>query len=121
MLKALTLGSLSDLDLGRPQVAFEAELANAVRDCIDRPGDRAARKVTMTMHLTPIVDDDGDCDEVDVTFVFKTSVPNKQTKPYQMAINKQGRLFFSENHPEDLDQSTIDDIGPDGRVVRKPR
>jgi hypothetical protein len=37
--------SLADLDDGRVSIAFAQELRRAVIDCMDRPGDKNARKV----------------------------------------------------------------------------
>lgn len=118
-LMQLKLETLKDLDFGRPAVAYEQGIADAVRDCIDRPGDKRPRKVSMEFVIIPMVEQEGDCNEVMGEFKIKTVLPHRQTKPYSFGLNKQGRLFFSENAPDNVDQTTFDDIDPDtGRVDR---
>jgi hypothetical protein len=115
----LRLETLKDLDFGRPAVAFEQGLADAVRDCIDRAHDNRARKVTLEMVLIPVIEDDGDCNQVEGEFKIKTVLPHRQTKPYSFGLNRQGRLFFSENAPDNVNQTTFEDVNPDtGRVER---
>jgi hypothetical protein len=63
-LMQLKLDTLKDLDFGRPAVAFEQGLSDAVRDCNDRPGDKRPRHVTLDFVITPVVGQEGLCDEV---------------------------------------------------------
>ena len=117
---ALKLETLKDLDFGRPAVAYEQSIADAVRDCIDRPGDKRPRKVTMEFVITPQGGDDGDCDAVEGEFKIRTVLPHRQTRPYSFGLNKRGSLFFSENCPENVNQTTFDDINPTTGSVERP-
>lgn len=119
-LLTLKLETLKDLDFGRPAVAFEQGLADAVRDCVDRPGDKRPRRVTLDLIIAPVPDDTGVCDSVTGEFKIKTTLPHRQTKPYSFGLNRQGKLFFSEYAPENVDQATIDDIDPDTGRVNRP-
>jgi hypothetical protein len=118
----LKLETLKDLDFGRPAVAFDSGLADAVRDCIDRPGDKRPRKVTLEFVIGPQRDETGVCDGVTGEFKIKTTLPHRQTKPYSFGLNRQGKLFFSEEAPENVDQTTFDELDPvTNRVVREVR
>lgn len=118
----LKLETLKDLDFGRPAVAFELATQDAVRDCNDRPGDKRPRKVTMEFVIIHCIGDEGQCDGVTGEFKIKTTIPHRQTKPYSFGINRKGQLFFSEESPNNVDQSTFDDVDPvSGRVVRDVR
>lgn len=116
-LMQLSLSSLKDLDFGRPAVAFEQGLADAVRDCVDRPGDKRPRKVAMEFVISPIVEEEGQCDQVTGEFKIKTLLPHRQTKPYSFGLNKQGRLFFSEDSPQNVNQTTFADLDPETGLV----
>ena len=51
-------------------------------------------------------------------FKVTTSVPDRQTKTYSFGLNRQGRLFFSEASPDNVEQTTFDDRNANGRVER---
>ncbi len=114
----LRLETLKDLDFGRPAVAFEQAMAVAVSDCCDRPGDKRPRKVALEFIITPIIEQEGHCDQVEGEFKIKTVLPHRQTKPYSFGLNKQGRLFFSEHSPQNVSQTTFDDLDEAGEVDR---
>ena len=115
----LTLETLKDLDMGRVSVAFQLELQRIVLDCIDRPGDKNPRKVTIEMKVTPIVDDTGSCEGASGEFSVKSSVPQRKSKPYHFRANKKGALVFSEESPDNADQTTFGDMDSEGRVRRR--
>jgi hypothetical protein len=108
----LKLETLKDLDFGRPKVAFEQGLADAVRDCLDRCGDKRPRTVSLEFTITPVRDENGTCDGVTGEFKIKTKLPHRQTKTYSFGVKKTGQLFFSEDSPENVDQTTFADIDP---------
>lgn len=106
----LDLASLNDLDDGRVAVAFMHELKRAVSDCIDRPGDKNARTVSLELKITPVVDaDSGQCEEAHGEFQIKSKVPQRKSKTYSFGIRKGGMLAFNSNSPEQVDQRTIFD------------
>jgi hypothetical protein len=114
----LTLESLKDLDDGRVSAAFVHELKRAVQDCMDRPGDKHARSVSLEFKVTPIVADDGSCEGADGEFDIKSKVPTRKSKTYSFKTNKQGHLSFSSNSPDNVDQTTFEDLDGNGRVRR---
>ena len=92
----LSLGSISELDGGRVDVAFQQALARMVRDCDDRPGESKPRTVALNACITPICDEDGVCRDVDVRFHVKDKAPDRKSKTYAMKLHKGGQLSFSE-------------------------
>lgn len=105
----LSLDTLKDFDAGKGAVAFEKCLARVVLDCLDRPGDKTARKVTMTVEVVPIMQQDGDVIDADVRFVVKSSVPAWTTAGRPLAVDRQGRLIFNDMAPDNPHQTTIDE------------
>lgn len=115
----LNLANLNELDDGRVAVAFMHELRRVVQDCLDRPGDVSARKVSLEFCLKPVIAEDGQCESADGDFKIKSSVPVRKSKSYSFNVNKKGHLIYSSNSPEDVDQTTFDDVDPStGRVKR---
>ncbi len=114
----LSLSSMQELDDGRVAAAFIAELKRVVLDCIDRPGDKSARKVALQFNLTPVIADDGTCEAASGEFKIKSTVPERKSKTYSFNVNKKGHLIYSSNSPEDVDQTTFDDLDENGRIKR---
>ena len=99
----LTLETLPRLDDGLPAVQFNRLMEAAVKDCMDRPGDDKARKVTMQVSMKP----DGTnnvCDRVVIEIEFKATVPQYCTRQYHAATHTSGKLLFSPSSPDDPDQ-----------------
>ena len=120
----LSLETLKDLDGGRPALAFQHAVESAVLDCKDRPMDDRVRKITLEFNLKP-VPEESDVPgvyclaNVEGDFKIKTAWPNRQTKTYSFGLNRQGKLFFSEASPDNVDQTTFEDVNQEtGRVER---
>lgn len=121
MLVQLSLKSLNDLDNGRVSLAFMQELKRCVDDCMDRPGDKSARTITLELKLEPVIGEGGECEGADGEFSIKSKVPQRRSKTYSFRTNKSGHLAYSSESPENVNQTTIHDIDPDtGRVNRQP-
>jgi hypothetical protein len=120
----LTLETLKDLDGGRPALAFQHAVEDAVHDCKDRPMDERPRKISMEFILNPIAEESDvggvfTCTGVTGQFKVKTTLPQRQTKAYSFGLNRQGKLFFSEFSPTNVNQATFDDVDPaTGKVAR---
>jgi hypothetical protein len=56
VMQQFKLENLVDLDGGKACVAFEQHVRRAALDCMDQPGDNAARKVTLEITLKPIME-----------------------------------------------------------------
>ena len=105
----LSLDTLKDFDLGKPAVAFEQAMAEAVRNCLDRPGEKKARNVELTVNIKPVLQQDGDVVDVEVDFTIKTKLPPWQTATRPVKPTKRGQLFFNDLASDDPDQHTIDE------------
>ena len=114
----LTLSSLQELDDGRVAMAFVHELKRVVLDCMDRPGDQSARSVVLAFSLKPVIADDGSCEAADGEFKIKSTVPERKSKTYSFNVNKKGHLIYSQSSPENVNQTTFDDVDENGKVQR---
>ncbi|MCP4571457.1 MAG: hypothetical protein GY838_03825 [bacterium] len=87
-LRELTLGSLKDLDGGKPELLFAKQLAAVIFDCENRPNLNKAREINVKLKLTPVYDEElRVCDDVKVQFVFPgAKIPEKKSGEYTMAI-----------------------------------
>lgn len=110
-----TLTSLASMDQGRIALAFEAALSRCNEDCKDRPGVKAARKVTITATLQPNMEGD-DLDSVNVTFHISDNVPKRASKAYNMAAGRDG-LVFNDVAPDNAKQGTLDSVLLPGEKV----
>lgn len=114
----MNLTNLEQLDDGRVAAAFIREIKRVADDMMDRPGDANKRTVALEFTLTPVVDDAGSCDGARGEFQIKSKVPNRKSKTYGFDVRKNGVLAFSVESPTDPDQTTLDDMGSDGKVRR---
>lgn len=104
----LTLEQLARLDNGKVAAVFARELRHVVSDCIDRPTDDKARKITMTVSVTP-QECDGVCETVEAEVTIKSSVPDRRTRPYQLAVDAKGDAIVNDASPDDVLQGTLDE------------
>jgi hypothetical protein len=107
----LTLGNLKDLDLGRIEAQFQADLQHVVQDCKDRPLDGRARTVAVMFKIVPDVSaSDGtnaECDAVKIGAEISSSVPRRRTKVYTMSCKHDGSLAFYPDLPDEPEGSTL--------------
>ncbi len=109
-LQRFSLNNLPDLDGGRALETFQNSLRVAVKDCMDRPGDKRVRKVVLQMTLTPVARIDGtsiDCDGADANFQVKTMLPHYETQPVNFGVQQSGDLIFNPDSPRDHKQTTL--------------
>lgn len=105
----LTLKTLPELDYGKVDVALQRLLRMAVQDCLDRAGDAAVRKVTVSFCLTPLADQSGDCDRVELECHLSNKLPAFRTRPFECAARKNGSLVFDNDSADDIRQMTLGD------------
>ena len=106
----LTLKTLDELDDGTIGELFERAMAAAVKDCISRPTDGKARKVSVVISVIPCPDTTGKATPGDVVTVFAEvfgTVPKKRTKDFTMRPNVAGLLTF---RPDDADHPDADKL-----------
>lgn len=122
MSKILSLANLHELDNGKPVAAVNHALRQAVMDVIDRPGDKALRKVTIQFLMRPTLErETAALDTVSTQIRVRTSIPDRLTIPYEMLPEKDGRLQFSEFSPQDPRQTGFQFVNQQtGEVVGGP-
>ena len=83
-LQKLSLSTLSDLDAGGV-LAFEKLLSRAASDCLDRPNDPTARKITLELEVTPVLEQDLTCSEAKIRFHATAKLPTSR-KPWSGSL-----------------------------------
>jgi len=110
-IEKFSLESIARLDNGRLRAGIDQALRRAQTDCADRPGLKKPRRITLVIDMTPLPNEAGDLDTVDVGFQVTEKTPNRQSKVYNMKATP-GGLLFNEMSPTDIKQSTLDQAGP---------
>lgn len=106
--KCLTLQTIGDLDRGKVALAFNHALRVATLDVLDRPADKTARKVTLTVELRPKLDKHSAAlDVIENEFIIKTTVPNQRSASYPMVADQEGRQIFKPGSPFDPRQGAF--------------
>lgn len=110
--KTLVLANIQDIDRGRVALAFNQALQIATQDCINRPGDKGARKIQLTVELKPQLDKETSAlDTISTEFVIKTTVPVRRSAAYPMLPLNDGKMVFQPGSPFDPRQSTFNFAG----------
>lgn len=107
-LRKLSLETVGKLDQGGA-LAFEKLLSRAAADCIDRPADNTARKVTLEFELEPVLDDDMTCTEVKCRIQATAKLPSYKTKVRSLGVRPGGggMFVFNEDSPDNVRQGTL--------------
>jgi hypothetical protein len=82
------------MNLGKAKAMFAACLAMAVRDILERPGEPKERTVSLSVHLTPVVLQDGDVVDADVAFSCVVKTPKFCVAGKPSGCTRNGTLFF---------------------------
>lgn len=115
-LERLTIDALARIDFGSVAAAFKTHVERLVRDCVDRPGVKNARKVALELKLTPVAEVRGntiDCGGAKGVFRIKSSIPDHETQAVDFGVRHDGSLVFNEDSPRDHRQSTLLPAGDD--------
>jgi hypothetical protein len=121
MKQTFNVETLATIDGGRVKKAIEHYVQRALADCADRPALKEARKVTLTISLTPEQDDRGMLDECAVEFNYSEALPKRRSKPYSMkaVVDDDGHLvegqglIFNDLSADDPKQTTLDEADLD--------
>lgn len=108
-LEQLELATIGELEPGAAE-AFQVCLRRIVADCIDRPGDPAARTVTMKVSVVPIMLQSGGCDEASVEIECVGKSPAYRTKSLSLGIRRSvggGMLVFRRGSPGNVNQQAL--------------
>jgi len=109
-LERLNMETLKDLDHGAVMEAFQGAVRHAVLDCMDRPGMKAARKITLQLNLTPvarITDNTIDCEGCKGTCVCRVKIPDRETQAMDFGVQQSGDLIFNPDSPTNHRQTTL--------------
>lgn len=114
-IEKFALEALTRIDGGRINEAFNQALRRCESDCRDRPGTGKARRITLVVDMLPICDDRAELESVNVAFRIAETIPKRESKTYNMRATTNG-LLFNELAPDDVRQTTLDDV-PDLKKV----
>jgi len=115
-LREFNADAMPALDNGTIAAAMNAHLKRCAADCMDRPGEKKARTVTLQFAVRPVMKPDGTCDKVDTQFQLKSKLPDHVSPVYSMGLRQRGQdaiLVVDEMALENVDQSTM--FGDDDR------
>lgn len=116
--KLLSISTLQDIDGGKPATAINHALRQIANDVIDRPNDKAKRKVLVQIEMSPMLDSDlGTLDTIAVGVKVKTTVPVRQSLMYPMLPLKDGRLSFEPRSPFDPRQGALFSEDPANETI----
>ena len=112
----LTLATIASMDDGRLGEAIDQKIAQVYADLKDRPNLNKDRAVSIKVIFRPVPDDDGQgLVEVFTQFEIKASMPTSTSRRYHCKADRNG-MMFNELSPDEANQLTIDDVGPQGIV-----
>jgi len=102
-MQILRTATLTEIRDGILALQLDTELAKIHADCVDRPGLKKARKVSLEITVIPIGDDP--LDAVDVQFQVKSSIPAmKILRPMKSLKKRNGFGFDGDTDSVDHDQ-----------------
>lgn len=101
-LELLTVASLHAID--GLAADFDSQLAAAVLDCRERPGNNGARKIKICVEVSPC--ETGD--DVTVHVTTESRSPSRRLADYRMMATRNGGLKFNPQSPSDPNQETLD-------------
>jgi hypothetical protein len=102
----LDFSTLAQLDESRVNKLLAVHLARIAQDCINRPGDKSPRKVSLEFAVVPVLDPEGFCESVRLSIERKSKVPTYRTKSYEMRVGTRG-FAFNVDFPDTLDQAPL--------------
>ena len=108
----LSTDTLAQLDHGRAAAALNTAIRQAVQDCLNRPGEDRARKVTMELDIKPVSDviqNEITCEGATGMYKVRVRVPDWESSRLDFGVRQNGDLVFSENSPGNHLQTTIFD------------
>ena len=106
----LTASTLAKLDRGAAAAALDKAIETAVRDCLDRPSDERARKITLTLELVPVkdvIDNVISCEGAKGVYKVRYRQPDWESKELDFGVRENGMLVFSELSPDNHRQAML--------------
>jgi len=84
----LKIENLVALDNKRIAEALNQAIRRAAAHCDDLPGVDAARKVSLNLNFTPVMDGEGRCETVNFEFEIVERNPKRKSKVYNGDLRK---------------------------------
>lgn len=109
MKHVLSTKTLPKFKGGVVAIAFDDEIKRAVQDCHDRGNVKTARKVQLTIALTPIPDERGVA-EIGIQAHVGSKLPTRKTNVVTAGSMGNGDVVFSDAS-DDHRQGTLDEVG----------
>lgn len=85
-----TLDTLGDLGQGQTRTVINDALNDALADCEARPGEEAARTVTITIKLAPEPSPSGGLAAIEANATVKLTVPKRQARSTVLTAGRRG-------------------------------
>lgn len=104
------LADIESMGRGEVGVLVRQMLEAAKKDCLERPTLENARKIQVTVLLTPTPADSGELEEIGVEVECKSSVPVSRTRRWSCGLGKDG-LVYNDLAPDNVQQGTLDAAG----------
>lgn len=111
MLVEFSLEKLGQLDGGRVLEAVTQAIRRAVDDCEDRPGVLSPRNVRLTLAISPVCDEQGQLDTVQMVCQVTETIPSRKSKKYSFEPRRSVngvQLLFNDLSDDNVHQMTID-------------
>lgn len=109
MYQEFNLEALKEMADGKVAAAFNRILRDAVKDAMDRPGEKAARTVSLQLSITPVIGQEGMCESVNVAAQISGKTPKYHSAPVNCTAKTTGQLLFNSMSEDHADQMTIDE------------
>lgn len=107
MRQQLSAKTLGQFEGGKLATAFDRLLMAAGRDCFDRPAVSTKRTVTLTVEVTPVLDEAGMCEHVKIYADVGSKSPKYGSRNVIGNIQKSGAIIYDDLSPDDPDQTTF--------------
>lgn len=106
--KQFNMANLQDLDNGKIAAAVNHHIRQCIDDVAKRFGEKAKRKVNLSIQFTPIIDKEtNSLDTVGVEFEIKAMIPGQKSTIYPMLPAKGNTVVFQPGSPLDPRQQVL--------------
>jgi len=115
--QVFALDVLNGLDNGKIGLAWSKLVSLVTEDCIDRPGEKGARKVTLSMIVKPDIEEGGNCETVLTGFEVSSSLPKMKSKAYSMEPRRDrdgGQLIVNDASLKQVKQMSLTEAQSEG-------
>ena len=109
MIHEFDFSTIANLDDGRIAASWNLLLSRITHDCHDRPAIGDSRKMALEMEMSPVMDEAGNVEVINVKFQVKHSMPAvKSQKKYELQPRGKYKLVFNDLC-DDPNQMTLDE------------